>query len=148
MRRLIRVLKWLGIAAAAVVVTGAVLYQFFGLRVVFYGGGVVRLEFITPASAQADAIERHRKAQAATLPVTPAPAAPAATPDATLPTASPVADSPSTRLSEWPDFRGPNRDGHYTARPILTAWPNAELKPIWKQPVGGGYASFAIARVG
>ena len=54
----------------------------------------------------------------------------------------------STRLSDWPDFRGPNRDGHYTARPILTAWPNAELKPIWKQPVGGGYASFVATRIG
>src|SRR5687768_4070643 len=147
MRRLIRVLKWLAIAVAAVAVTGAVLYQFFGLRVVFYGGNVIRLEFITPASAQAKAIEQHRKAQAATLPTTPAPAAPAVTPDAIQPTASPAADSPSTRLSDWPDFRGPNRDGHYTARPILTAWPDAELKPIWKQPVGGGYASFVIAPV-
>ena len=147
MRRLIRVLKWLAIAVVAVAVTGAVLYQFFGLRVVFYGGNVIRLEFITPASAQAKAIEQHRKAQAATLPATPAPAAPVATPDAITPAASPVAGLPSTRQSDWPDFRGPNRDGHYTARPILTAWPNAELKPIWKQPVGGGYASFVIAPV-
>lgn len=147
MHRLLRFLKVAGIVVVALAIAGAVLYQFFGLRVVFYGGGVVRLEFITPASAQADAIERHRQAQAATLPATPAPAAPAATPDAISPSASPAAGSPSTGLSDWPDFRGPNRDGHYTARPILTAWPNTGLKPIWKQPVGGGYASFVIARV-
>ncbi len=29
--------------------------------------------------------------------------------------------------------------------PILTAWPEGGLKPIWKQPVGGGYASFTVA---
>src|SRR5688572_7865382 len=102
MRKLMRILKIIGIVVAALAIAGAVLYQFFGLRVVIYGGGATRLEFITPASAQADAIERHRKAQATTLPGAPAPAAPAATPDAVPPTASPVADPPSTRLSDWP----------------------------------------------
>ena len=148
MPKLMRALKWLGIAAAAVTVTVGVLYQFFGLRLVFYGGGVTRLEFITPASAQADAIERHRKAQAEALAATSLAAAPAATPDATLPAASPIAASPSTRESDWPDFRGPNRDGHYTAKLIQTGWPSTGLKPVWKQPVGGGYASFVIARAG
>jgi outer membrane protein assembly factor BamB len=148
MRRLIRVLKVAGIAAAAIAITVAVLYQFFGLRVVIYGGGTPRLAFVTPASAQADAIERHRRAQAAapvTSVTTPAPS-PAASASA-LPSASPVAEAPATSSSSWPDFRGPNRDGHYTERPILTAWPNGELKPLWKQPVGGGYASFVTARI-
>src|SRR5688572_12960870 len=151
MRRLIRVLKVLGIAAAAVVITGAVLYQFFGLRVVIYGGGTPRLAFVTPASAQAEAIERHRKAQAATpqagatqsapAPVTPVSGSPAPNPvSVPLVIASP--DVPT-----WPDFRGPRRDGHYTERPILTVWPNGELKPLWKQPIGGGYASFVAARI-
>jgi outer membrane protein assembly factor BamB len=45
----------------------------------------------------------------------------------------------------WTDFRGPNRDGHYTERPILTNWPAAGLKKLWSQPIGGGYASFVIA---
>jgi len=53
--------------------------------------------------------------------------------------AAPPAASPDY----WTDFRGPKRDGSYTERAIRTDWtPN--LKPIWKQPVGGGYASFAI----
>lgn len=148
MRKLFRVLKVVGIVVAALAIAGAVLYQFFGLRVVIYGGGTPRLAFITPASAQAGAIERHRKAQAAaSVPGAAMPTAPAATP-ASIPTStSPAEDPSSTRLSDWPDFRGPNRDGHYTARPILTAWPNGELRPLWKQPVGGGYASFVIARV-
>jgi outer membrane protein assembly factor BamB len=37
------------------------------------------------------------------------------------------------------------RDGQYRERPILTSWPADGLKPIWRQPIGGGYASFVIA---
>jgi outer membrane protein assembly factor BamB len=42
-------------------------------------------------------------------------------------------------------FRGPNRDGHYQEMPILTNWPATGLRELWRQPCGGGYASFAIA---
>jgi outer membrane protein assembly factor BamB len=46
---------------------------------------------------------------------------------------------------DWPGFRGPHRDGHYDQTPIATNWPAEGLRPLWKQPIGGGYASFAIA---
>ncbi len=55
------------------------------------------------------------------------------------------AAAPAIAAGYWTDFRGPNRDGVYRERPILTNWPADGLKPIWKQPVGGGYASFVIA---
>ena len=45
----------------------------------------------------------------------------------------------------WKNFRGPNGDGHYDEKPILTKWPDAGLRQIWRQPIGGGYASFSIA---
>lgn len=45
----------------------------------------------------------------------------------------------------WPEFRGPNRDSHYTEKPILTNWPAGGLHLLWRQPIGGGYSSFAIA---
>jgi outer membrane protein assembly factor BamB len=45
----------------------------------------------------------------------------------------------------WADFRGPNRDGNYTEGPILTDWPATGLPLLWRQPSGGGYASFVIA---
>ena len=51
-------------------------------------------------------------------------------------------DSPG---STWSDFRGPNRDGRYTATPIRTTWPREGLRRLWKQPVGAGYASFVVA---
>jgi outer membrane protein assembly factor BamB len=45
----------------------------------------------------------------------------------------------------WPDFRGPRRDGVYRGGPIRTTWPSEGLTPLWKQPIGGGYASFVVA---
>ena len=45
----------------------------------------------------------------------------------------------------WTDFRGPNCDGHYDERGILLQWPAAGLRPLWRQPVGGGYGSFVVA---
>lgn len=45
----------------------------------------------------------------------------------------------------WTNYRGPNRDGRYEEVPVLTSWPAAGLTPIWKQPVGIGYASFTVA---
>jgi outer membrane protein assembly factor BamB len=45
----------------------------------------------------------------------------------------------------WTGFRGPRRDGIYTQQPVRTTWPPEGLTPLWKQPAGEGYASFAIA---
>ena len=45
----------------------------------------------------------------------------------------------------WTDFRGPLRDGIYSQTKILTAWPGGKLKKLWRQPIGGGWASFVIA---
>jgi outer membrane protein assembly factor BamB len=56
----------------------------------------------------------------------------------------PAAATPSA-MANWTDFRGANRDGRYTARPIRTSWPREGLAQIWKQPVGGGYASFVVS---
>lgn len=51
----------------------------------------------------------------------------------------------TTQSGYWTDFRGPNRDGHYVEKPILTNWPTGGLKKLWSQPVGAGYASFVVA---
>lgn len=52
----------------------------------------------------------------------------------------------STNQSYWTGFRGPGRDGRSEEQPILTAWPASGLPLLWRQPCGGGYGSFAIAR--
>jgi len=64
-------------------------------------------------------------------------------------TSAPAAPAPIAAVApiapQWTDFRGPNRDGRYTAAPISTAWPREGLRRLWKQPIGGGYASFVVA---
>jgi outer membrane protein assembly factor BamB len=55
-----------------------------------------------------------------------------------------AAPAKSTR-SYWTNFRGPARDGRYEETPIRTNWPAEGLPLLWKQPIGGGYASFVVA---
>ena len=59
---------------------------------------------------------------------------------------NPVAAPTTVSHPYWVGFRGPRSDGHYEERPILTNWPTAGLRLLWRQPIGGGYASFAIAQ--
>ena len=90
---------------------------------------------------QAAEIEAHRQTQRAEPPVTPS-----VTPSVT-PTATSAPDSPAVPAiawtRHWSDFRGARRDGHYSAGPIRTDWD--ALRPLWRQPIGGGYASFVVA---
>jgi len=44
----------------------------------------------------------------------------------------------------WTGFRGPNRNGIYAEKPINIDWKSNPPKLLWKQPIGGGYASFAV----
>ena len=46
----------------------------------------------------------------------------------------------------WSGFRGPDRTGVYTERAINVDWSGDGLPLKWRQPCGGGYASFAIAQ--
>ena len=83
-------------------------------------------------------------------------AGPGAAPDATPAGLPPVSGADSAGLDPaapaapehdayWTDFRGPQRDGIYTQTAIRTDWPATGLEPLWRQPVGGGYASFVVA---
>ena len=121
----------------------------------WYGGGVPRLRFVESERTRTERIARDRSAHQSPRPA----------PESDVPVQSPVAavrpvetagtpmpprqaSGPVARAASeyWTDFRGPQRDGHYRERPILTRWPADGLKPLWKQPVGAGYASFVIAR--
>jgi len=147
------ILRVTGIGLVALAVVVAVLYQFFGLRFVMDGGGTPYPRFLRTNEGQAERIERHREAQRAAAPpvevAEPAAAAVSAVPPSpTEPAAiaKPVAAIPAGSAPYWTDFRGPNRDGDYREVPVLADWPAAGLTPLWKQPVGGGYASFVVAR--
>jgi outer membrane protein assembly factor BamB len=73
------------------------------------------------------------------------PAPPIAEPAASAPVKAESVAAPPAGSTYWADFMGPDRLGHYDQKPILTAWPAGGLQQVWKQPVGGGYASFTVA---
>jgi outer membrane protein assembly factor BamB len=99
------------------------LLRFTPLEVEWRGGFPPVLTF-HKTKPDYDAVETDRARQA--------PASPTVRPDAAPP-------------PYWTDFRGPRRDGHYTEQPIATDWAARPPRLLWKQPVGGGYASFVIA---
>jgi outer membrane protein assembly factor BamB len=49
------------------------------------------------------------------------------------------------RPGDWPAYRGINRDGVATGPKLSRDWQKSPPKLVWRQPVGGGYASFSIA---
>ncbi len=130
------------------------LFAFYGLRVEMDGTGMSPIFTFYDPAAHYDEIEKSRQEQGSSVveaasqpPVAAASTAPAASsPPATAPppvSASPA--SPPAGHAYWTDFRGPNRDGHYTQGPILTAWPRQGPPELWRQQIGGGYASVVIA---
>lgn len=96
------------------------------------------------------ALEQHRQSQAAQAPPATEPVA-AATPVAEASVApSPTAEGAAAAhagasRNYWTNYRGPKRDGRYDETPISTSWPQNGFTALWKQPVGVGFASFAIA---
>jgi outer membrane protein assembly factor BamB len=156
-----RFLKGAGIVVGIGIVAAALLYL-AGMRIVLYGGGTPHLQFVSSADSQAAEVARHREAQRA-APSVPAAVTPPSSPGTAAPPARDsvgvdVAPASTSRISDkvvdprpagsayWTGFRGPHRNGTYDQQPIQTAWPTGGPKLLWKQPIGGGYASFAIAR--
>lgn len=116
--------------------TVAHLFLFFGLRVEMDGTGAKPMFSWGSAESHIQQLEASRAVQQE--------AAPAQSPQ-TVEAAPAVAVSAPATPPYWTAFRGPNRDGHYDETPILTAWPKRGLTRLWKQPVGGGYASIVVA---
>ena len=89
-------------------------------------------------------VEKHRQEQAA-QPAASATATPSPSPTASA-TPSPGEAAPTApSRNYWTNFRGPRRDGKYDEAGVATNWPANGLPALWKQPVGGGHASFAVA---
>jgi hypothetical protein len=47
--------------------------------------------------------------------------------------------------SDWPQFRGPNRDGNWDETGILESFPAQGLKIRWRHSAGGGFSSPVVA---
>lgn len=102
-----------------------VLYRFFGLQFELRGSGMPHLTF-RKTLPDYDSLESSRARQRSS-------AAEAAT------------NISAVTKTAWPGFRGPNRDGFDGDLKILAPWPPSGLRALWRQPIGGGYASFAVA---
>ena len=57
-----------------------------------------------------------------------------------------AAEGVSTAPDDWPQFRGPNRDGICTETGLLKEWPEGGPKLLWKfEGLGHGYSTVSIA---
>ena len=101
------------------------LYRFCGLQIELRGGYVPRLTYHKTLPDYA-AVEASRAQQKQS-------------------TQERAAKAVAGTNAYWTGFRGPNRDGRYNEQPLQTAWPREGLRAFWRQPIGGGYASFAVA---
>jgi outer membrane protein assembly factor BamB len=122
---------------------------------ILFGGGLFLANPDPRSEAHYAALERQRAQQRQTAtdasvapssadqPAVNAGSTTSATADQSKPAA--VAAPGKTARSYWTNFRGPARDGRYDEAPIRTNWPAEGLPLLWKQPIGGGYASFVIA---
>ncbi|MBL8217726.1 MAG: PQQ-like beta-propeller repeat protein [Bryobacterales bacterium] len=88
---------------------------------------------------QIEKLEASRVQQASAPPE--APAAAEATPATAQAAEAAKPDAAVVPAAYWTDFRGPGRNGIAAEQTIRTQWP---LKLLWKQPIGGGYASFVF----
>jgi outer membrane protein assembly factor BamB len=52
----------------------------------------------------------------------------------------------SVWAADWPQWRGPNRDGVWDEKSVLEAFPREGLKVRWRVPVGPGWSSPVVAQ--
>src|SRR6478735_2908686 len=54
--------------------------------------------------------------------------------------------SAAVRAEDWPQWRGPNRDGVFSETGLLESFPAGRLKVRWRVPVGWGFSSPVVAQ--
>jgi outer membrane protein assembly factor BamB len=132
----------------------AVIALGIGQLVLLSATGVLPNMFVKNPDADAHytELERHRAEQreafaksapASSAEAQPAPSAPNANSSQPVAAVKPV--GARAVKTYWTDYRGPNRDGRYEEAKVLTAWPSDGPKRLWREPIGGGYASFVVA---
>ena len=51
----------------------------------------------------------------------------------------------SLGAQDWPQFLGPDRDGHYQGPPVDVSWGEEGPPEVWSRPVGSGFAGPVVA---
>ena len=52
----------------------------------------------------------------------------------------------AVRAEDWPQWRGPNRDGVWNETGVMDSFPPGGLKISWRAPVGPGWSSPVVAQ--
>ncbi len=117
---------------------GAAMLRFSGFRMSRVVGRIHSVVNSYKRERHYAELERNRAKDSSTPAVAPEPA-----PKSDGKTAE--AARPARAPAFWTDFRGPRRDGVYDQMPVLASWPEKGLPQLWRQPSGGGYASFVVA---
>jgi len=55
-------------------------------------------------------------------------------------------ETPNPNRHDWPQWRGPNRDGVSKETDLLKTWPAAGPRVVWRVQLGEGFSSIALAR--
>jgi outer membrane protein assembly factor BamB len=138
---MVRIAATLGVCILAIVE----LFVVYGMRLEWTGNlRPSRISFESQRRRDARLEENRLRQRSETARLPPAPRMP---PDGNAPpSVPPVLELTRKKVPSayWTDFRGPNRAGVYAQTPISVAWPSAGLPRLWKQPIGGGYASFTV----
>ena len=50
-----------------------------------------------------------------------------------------------TYAADWPQWRGPDRDGIWSETGILSRFDAPQLQPLWSTPVGAGYSGPTVS---
>lgn len=127
------------------------LNKFGGMKIEMSGEGIgLPILSFQNDEAHYEAIEADRaRAAAALAALEPVPAEPAPIPAGVPSVSASVPETGTMPLpshAPWPDYRGANRDGVYNEKPINTAWPSKGLPELWREKIGGGYASMVVAQ--
>lgn len=56
-----------------------------------------------------------------------------------------LASAASARAEDWPQWRGPNRDGVWRETGIVKEFDAPQLKPRWRMPIASGYSGPTVA---
>src|SRR4051812_44905849 len=57
-----------------------------------------------------------------------------------------VAAVAAARADDWPQWRGPNRDGVWGETGIVEKFSSSELQPDWRVQIGSGYCGPTVAK--